>query len=223
MGFIIAALIVLFILILLVLKISVRIKAEDELSLKLGIGIFRIPLYPAKEKTVKLRDYEIDRYRKNKKKLEEKKRKRLLKKDKKQTKKAAVKSKKAVSKVESVPEERDIMGLINKLREVAAKVVLRLGRHSNIKIRRLVIVVATDNAANTAVAYGAVCGGVACLIELFENCTNLKYTKDSQISVNPDFTATKSRAIVDIAFSLRVWQVLDIAIRGAAAYFKSEN
>lgn len=219
MGLLIAALIILLILLVLVLKISVKVTAGDDFALRLGIGIFKIQLFPQKEKTVRLADYKIKRFRKNIKKAEEKEKKRLLREEKKKVKKSKTKVKADSKPQGEAKAKKDILGLIGKLRLVVLKFLERFGKHLHIKIKRLIIIVATDNAADTAVLYGAVCGGVKCLMELFENCLHLKYTKDAVVSVSPDFTSDKLKLSADITFSFRVWQLFDIAIRSAWSYF----
>ena len=70
MGWIIAAAVIAF---LLLLRVSVRAKIDGDMKLTLGVWIFRFPLYPTKEKTVKLSDYKIKKFKRNKAKLERKK------------------------------------------------------------------------------------------------------------------------------------------------------
>ncbi len=214
MGFLIALLaVLLLILIILVLKVSVRVTSGENYTLKLGVGIFRMTLYPRKEKTIRLSDYEIKKYRKKLKKQEEKERKKLLK------KKTVKKGNAPAAKTKEAPKKRDIMGMIDKIREVTLEFLTHFGRHLSIKIKRLHITVATDNAASTAMLYGAVCGAVTCLLDIMGGSLHLKYAKDAVVSVEPDFTGTKTKAIVDITFSFRTWQLLDIIIRSAWKYY----
>ena len=69
MGWILAAAIVALIVSLFFLKVSVRVIVGGDMKLTLGVWIFRFLLYPTKEKTVKLSDYKIKKFRKNKEKL----------------------------------------------------------------------------------------------------------------------------------------------------------
>lgn len=217
MGFLIAILaILLLILIILVLKISIRITSGENYTLKLGVGIFRITLYPRGEKEIRLSDYKIKKYRKRLKKQEEKERKRLKKE---KGKKVTKKPKAAAAYTDTPSEKRDIMEMIDKIREVTLEFLKYFGRHLHIKIKRLHITVATDNAASTAILYGAVCGGVTCLLDIMNSGLRLEYSKDAKVSVEPDFTRTKTKALVDITFSFRTWQLLDILIRSAWKYF----
>ena len=56
MGFLIAAIIIAAIL---CLRLSVRIGAGEEFSLVAGVGFIKIRIFPAKEKKLRLRDFEI--------------------------------------------------------------------------------------------------------------------------------------------------------------------
>ncbi len=215
MGWIIAAAIIILILIVLTLKVSVRVKLRDDVSLVLGIGIFKKKLFPSKEKTVRLSDYKIVRFRKNKDKQTEKGKKKSKKK--KSAKKALTGTE--GSSGENKP-ERDILGLISKLLEVVKVFLSRFGHHLRINVKRVHIIVASKDAATTAVLYGAVCGAVQCLFEFLYNCIHLTLPKSEEMQVVPDFTSEKIKAEIDITFSFRLWQVFDILLRSAWTYIK---
>lgn len=222
-GFLIAAAIILLILIL---KISVRVGFGDELALTLGVGIFRKRLVPANEKKLRLSDYKIKKFRKIKArqaKIEEKKRKKQQKKKQTQrTDNTAQKVAEARRRAAGEPKQkRDIAGLIGMATEVAKVFISRFGKHLRINIRRLRITVATDNAADTAVMYGAVCGAVQCFMELLNSTAHLKLPREDELCVVPDFTSDKLKADVDVAFSFRVWQIFDMLIRSGIAFLKS--
>ena len=206
MGFLIAALILAL---LLSLRITVRIRAGDELRLQAGIGFVRLTLYPAKEKRLKLSDYRIDRYR------------RRLAKEQKPPKKPKKSDSKKSSKSTGAADEgekRDIVGLIKQLSHVAEVFLRRFGRHLRIEVRELVLIVSADDAAATAILYGAVIGAVQNLYALLTSAGTLQTRRSTVIAVEPDFTAGKPSARIDLRFSLRLWQLIDIAIRALVAY-----
>ncbi len=215
MGWLIAAAIILLILVILTLKLSVRVKLRDDVSLVLGIGIFKKKLLPSKEKEVRLSDYKIGRFRKNKDKQTEKSKRKPKKK--KSAKKALTSAEGSASNEKP---ERDIMGLISKLLEVVRVFFRRFGHHLRINVRRVHIIVASEDAATTAVLYGAVCGAVQCLFEFLYNCMHLTLPKSEEMQVVPDFTSEKIKAEIDITFSFRLWQIFDILLRSGWAYIK---
>lgn len=222
MGFLIALAVMLLILFL---KIGVRVRSQGETSLTLGIGIFKLPLFPGKEKEIKLSDYKIAKFRKDQAKLaaaeaEKKQKKRSKKKNSTEDKTAEKVEAARLDKEGQSKPKRDIMGLVETVTELVKVFLSRFGRHLYIKVRRLVIIVGSEDAATTAILYGAVCGAVQCLLELFHNCLNIRFVRSTDIRVEPDFTALKPQAEVDITFSVRVWQIFDMLIRTGLAYLK---
>lgn len=222
MGWLIALAVVVLIL---VLKISVRVRMLDDVALWLGVGIFRIKLFPSKEKNLKLSDYKIKKFRKNKAKEEaaarKNKKKKSDKKEKSKEQNTTDKVKKVLDKSsDSEKPKRDIIGLVTKLIEVVKIFFARFGHHLHINVKRVHIIVASPDAATTAMLYGAVCGAVQCLLELLYNCIHLKLPKSEELQVVPDFTSEKLSAEVDITFSFRLWQLFDIMIRSGWTYIK---
>ncbi len=215
MGWLIAALVIALILFL---KISVRVDFADDMTLYAGIGIFRIKLLPSKPKTARLKDYRIKRFRKLQKRSEIA----SVKKDKTSKKKAAVKEASPASDDTQKP-DRDILGLVGKLTDVTKVFLSRFGHHLRIDLKRLVIIIGTGDAAKTAVLYGAVCGGVQCLLELLYNCMHLHLQKGALaefVRVEADFLAEKTVASADVTFSFRIWQLFDILVRSGVRYLQ---
>ncbi len=214
-GFLIALAVILL---LMLLRISISVRSDGDLSLKLGIGILRFTVFPKKEKNIKLSDYKADKFRRRKEKLDEKNAKKKAKKQKKSSDNAVSEAESTCDKDEG--EKRDILGLADTVLELVSVFLARFGRHLHINVRRLVIIIGSEDAATTAVVYGAVCGTVQCIVELFGSCFHTKFSKNAEVDVIPDFTSTKTSAAVDITFSLRLWQIFDMLIRTGAAYLK---
>ena len=222
MGWLIALAIILLIQFM---KISVRVGFDADLALTLGVGIFRIRILPGREKELRLGDYKIKKFRKNNEKAELAE---AAASEKKAAKKANAKDKKTTKKVEEARREqtgaekpeRDIIGLVRKLLGVVKVFFSRFGHHLHIEVRRLVIIIATGDAAKTAVLYGAACGGVQCIMELLYNCMHLKLPKSADIRVEPDFLGEKIVAEADITFSFRVWNFFDMLFRAGFAFLK---
>lgn len=218
MGWIIAAVVAILLFMLFMMKVRIKAKVDGDMKLTLGVGIFRIPLYPAKEKTLKLSDYKIKKFRKKQAKLEGAKAGKKKKPKKKSTGHKLADSK--TKMVEADNSDGDIMGVISKIMAVVNVFFSRFGHHLHIKVKRLVIIIASPDAAKTAVIYGTVCGAVQCLMELLGNAVHLKVQNSDDIRVDPDFTSEKTSAQIDITFSFRAYQIFDILIRSAIAYFK---
>ena len=219
MGFLIAAIIIAAIL---CLRVSVRIGVDENFSLIAGVGFIKLRIFPAKEKKLKLSDYRIDKYRKR----EEKKRLAAEKKKAKKAKKSAPAEQKAASQPagKSVEKEkRDIPALLSKLTRVAGVFLKRFGKHLRIDLRKLNIIIATGDAAQTAIIYGAVIGAVQNLYALLVNSGTLRTTRKSELFVEPDFLSEKMRVEVDLRFSFMIWQLFDMAIRAGVEFLKNEE
>ena len=225
LGFLIALAIILLILFF---RIGVKVRAGGDLSLVLDCLLFRIPLYPKKEKDIRLSDYKIKNYRHLKAKREKKQLKKQLRQQKKRSKNAhddtADKVEQARLRAHGIKTgKQDIKALVDTVTSVAKIFLSRFGRHLQIKVKRLVVVVGSGDAATTAVVYGGVCGAVQGFVELLDNCLHVKYSRNAEIKVIPDFTSEKSGADIDIVLSLRVWQALDILLRSGITYLKSKQ
>ena len=219
MVFLIAAIIIAAIL---CLRVSVRIGVDENFSLIAGVGFIKLRIFPAKEKKLKLSDYRIDKFRKR----EEKKRLAAEKKKAKKAKKSAPAEQKAASQLagKSVEKEkRDIPALISKLTRVAGVFLKRFGKHLRIDLRKLNIIIATGDAAQTAIIYGAVIGAVQNLYALLVNSGTLRTTKKSELFVEPDFLSEKMRVEVDLRFSFMIWQLFDMAIRAGVEILKNDE
>lgn len=219
MGFLIAAIIITAIL---CLRLSVRVRTADELTLIAGIGFIRLRLLPQKEKRLKLKSYRIDRYRKMLRKEELSEEKKNRKKQKKQAKKSEKTAAEKTDETEVKEEKRDIPALIAKLTRVAGVFISRFGKHLRIHLRKIKLTVATGDAAQTAILYGAVIGAVQNLYALLVSSGTLKTTPNSELMVETDFLSEKPRAEIDITFSFRLWQLFDMALRSLIAYIKNE-
>ena len=144
------------------------------------------------------------------KKLEKKKEKKRLAKKKKAQKKEQKKAE-ALENPKPKKSLAEILDMIVLVRKLIAKVVGRFAKHLRIDIARLKIRVATGDAANTAIAYGAITQGINLLFPLLEKVKNFDLPKAKDIDVVADFTGESIEADVRFAFSLRVWHVFDVA------------
>lgn len=216
MGFLIAAIIIAAIL---CLRVSVRITAGDDLSLAAGVGFIKFRIFPAKEKKLRLKDFTSESIRKR----EEKERRAAEKKAAKAQKKKPAKKEPSGHIDNEEPEKRDIPTLIRKLTRVAGVFLKRFGKHLRIDLRKFNIIIATGDAAQTAMLYGIVIGAVQNLYALLVSSGTLKTTRKSELIVEPDFLAEKPRAQIDLRFSFMIWQLFDMAIRAGVEFLKNDE
>lgn len=103
-----------------------------------------------------------------------------------------------------------ILDEIKLIKEVLSTALNAASKYLHVKISKLHIKVATDDAANTAILYGAVSGAVAGIIELIDSYTNLKRLKKCAVIVEPDFLNDKTEVKLNISLSLSVFGALVI-------------
>lgn len=216
---------------ILALKATIKIEYCDEVMLEVKVLFFRIKILPKGEpKKPDPSKFTAKKYRKllekKRKKEEQKALKKKQKAEKKKQKKAAKKAKKEEQKlaenIAKPKKKRSLIDNINLIKEILSVVLGRFARHLRIRLTRIKLVIGTDDAAKTAMLYGAAAAGVSCIVEMLDNVTNIEYTTDADVSVDADFTAEKITADVKIEFSLRVWHLFDIALRALCALVKNK-
>ena len=196
----IIGIIVLLFAFLLTLKFTVTIVYHDELAVYVRVLFIKIPILPKKEK------------KSGPHAMSEKKAQRLREKlEKKKLKKEKAKKKKGSSEEKPKKTLPEILDMITMVRAIVAKVIAKFWKHLRIDIARLRIRVATGDAAETAIAYGAVTGAINTLFPLLETVKNFDLPRQKDINVVADFVSEEIEADIKISFSLRVWHVLDVA------------
>jgi hypothetical protein len=162
----------------------------------LRILFLKIPILPKTKKKKK---------KKKEKKPKEKKKKEKKPEDKKKKKK---KKKKKVS---------DIVGLVQVLLDTVVALFKRLGRNFKIRVYAYEICVASEEAAKTAVMYGAVKTLSETIFLRLQDSINFKIVKNAPMGVYADFLEEKFKANVKIDFSLSIAGVFGVLF---AAIFK---
>lgn len=203
---------------ILLLKGKITIAYRDELTLTVSVLGIPFHILPAKEKKVHIWRFNLGRTRKK----EAKHRLAAAKRAKADREKAAEKKQRKAEQKEAkknqpkVPLDETIRMILSLVKTVFA----HLGRYLHIEIARLRLVVATGDAAQTAILWGAVCPAVGALLEILGRITNLRTVRHCDIDVVPDFTAPTFTADVCISFSLRVWHLFAIAFATLFSFFK---
>lgn len=208
---------------ILLIKASITIEYSEKVTLSVKVLFLKIGILPKKpKKRIKYKKFTDKKYRKllEKKKLRETKKQK--KKQKKSAKKAGSKQMKKAEKLSEKHNKRSLLENIELIRLLIAVVTGRFTKHLRIKLTKIKLVIASDDAAKTAVLYGAASGGVACILEMLDNITNVKYTSDAEVSVDADFLAVKPTADVKIEISLRVWHLFDVLIRAAHTFIANK-
>ena len=213
-ALIIIGAIILFLAFILSLKGKLTVAYSDELSLTLKVLFVKIKILPKKDRRKKVRPMSKRAAQKIERKLAKKK---ANQEEKKLHKKQQKDAEKKEGKKKSLSDILDVIELVTKIARAA------LGAfwgHLKIDVTRFKIKVATDNAAATAIAYGAVSGAANCLFEFLENEKKVKGLNRADTDISCDFLADTPEADIDISFSLRVWHILHIGIASLISVIK---
>lgn len=192
-----------FVLIFLLLLCPVRLSLiyNDELSLTASYLFLRFPIV-SKNKEIRLSKYTPKRLRKRKRKLRQKQR----------IKKIAAEKKANKPKVPLKQRLRQLRLLLYILKNVYKNILSAV----HVRVRRLYVRVATEDAAKTALLYGAAAQGTAYLLKLLHDHTKTT-VKRGGADVVADFCATESTLDAEIIFSVKPISILWLGLR--AAYF----
>ena len=184
---------------------------SDEVSLSIKVLFFKIKILPSKEKRQSRRMSE-----KKAGKIRESIRK-------KQQKKALAKKEK--EKAKETKEKKSISETITGVRlitDIALAVIKKFFGHLQIKMTRIKMVVATEDAATTAIAYGAITQSLNILLPALESVKNFKKLKKTEIDIRADFLASAPTVDVEISFAIRVWHIFDVAFAALGKFIKGK-
>ncbi len=209
------------------LRATITLEYKEEVTVWLRVLFIKLRLVPSKKKKVDPKDYTPKKFRrmlKKKRKKELKKWQRTqLKKQKKAEKKAKRKAEKeAIKNGTAQPKKkRTLLESLTLIKALLDDIPPRFLRHLKIKLSRIVITVASDDAAKTAIMYGAAAQSVAYIVEFLDRMSRLKYAPEAEVSVVADFLAEKPTADVKIAVSVRVWHVFDLVFAALKVYIQN--
>ena len=187
--------IILLIGIIMFLRVKLIIRCEDELTVYLRFLFIKFNLLPEMSK--------------------------IPKKKKKRKKKTISAPTESTEKTE--PKKED--GIVKKLwtiRKILLYTIEKFLGKLHFKFIRLNIVVGCENAASTALLYGATTQGVAYLIEILDNISNVDISKRSEISVRSDFINQKSSIDGKIVLYISVAHILYVLVHFLKQSIKSK-
>lgn len=212
--------ILLFLVFLLSLKATVTVAYADEVRLFVRVLFVKIKILPSKEKKYP-HSMSARKARRLKKKRLKKLRKKLEKKRGKQAEKEQKKRDVALGKAEKEKKSpSEILAIISLVCSLVGKIVKTFFKHLRIKLVRINLKIATDDAATTAVTYGAVSQTMNLLFALLDGVKTVKLPKNEEINVYPDFCSEDTEIDLKIEFSIRVWHILHVAAVALARVVK---
>ena len=180
---------------LLISHVRICVVYEGELRAYVRfLGIMRIRLYPEKE---------------GKRYLSAKKLRRMQKKIRKKTVKKTENAK-VENKVGS-QSKKGIKETVDELYELVCRILARLAYKVKVRVRNLRILVATKDAATTALAYCGVCTTLNLLTDMMTSYDKLEYTVDS-MSCECDYIADKPQFDVNIEIKMRLYNIISAGL-----------
>ena len=193
----------LFFFLIFIIPIHVTVGLTESVSVVLRILFLKIPIFPTEKKKKK---------KKKEKKPKEKKKKKEKKPEDAEKKKKKKKKKKKVS---------DIVALVRMLLNVVVALFKRLGRNFKIRVHAYEICVASEEAAKTAVMYGAVKSLSETLFLRLQDSINFKIVKKAPVGIYVDFLEEKFKANVKIDFSISIAGVFGILFAAIGEFIRS--
>ena len=169
--------------------IKLRIKYDEEKQIAFSYLFLKYRIFPQRQQKKKMSRQEFLS--------------RLFRKEKK--KKASVSKKRP--ETHKKPSASGILEFIKSASDILEKTFNSFLKYSKIKVSKINIVVATEDASKTAIMYGIISQSVAYLLEILNCFTTLKKSYNGTISVLPDFTKEDSSIKLDIQLQCRFLHV----------------
>ena len=192
---------------LLSIKITLKIRYTEKLEVYLKIFFVKIKLYPSKKKN--------KRYKHSMSKKEAQKIKDSLKKKPKKTKK---KKKEDKSKDD---EKVDTASIVSIILSFVKNFIDLFARAIRLKASRIKIIVATEDAAQTALTYAAVTQSINILFPLLDKLKTVKkLPHGKELTVDIDYLSDEPSFDVDLELYIRVAGALGAVCKAAIRAFK---
>ena len=202
--------ILLFFALLIFVPLTATLVYDDEFKAFARVLFVRIKLFPRKKKK-KRGPHSMSRRKAAKilASLEKKKQKKKAKKLKKQAKKE---EKKAQEEKEGKKSFSEILDTVTSITSLATDALGRFGKRFHVRIAVMRITVATPDAAQTAIAYGAIQAALSQLYATLGQTKNFKLPRESKFRLDTDFSKTEPSAEIKIHFSFSIFALLAAAI-----------
>ena len=203
--------IALLIALLLSTKVLLHIRYEESLTVYLRVLFVKIRLYPSKKEKKK---HPHSMSKRKAQKIKDS----LQKKPKKKPKKRKSKKKEKEKEPKEAPDLISIVSIITNF----VKSFIRIFAGSvRIRSSRLHIVVATEDAADTAIAYGALTQAINLLFPMLDGIKTFKHLpRGKELSVRADFLSDTSKIDADVELYIRVGSALKAVCLAAIRAFK---
>ena len=211
--------IALFIALLVSAKVGLRLKYADGLKVYLKILFFTVRIYPLPKWKKR---YRHSMSKRKAQKIKSSLQKKPKKEKKKKPKKASHKKENEKKKSETQLSKDDILSVISIALSFIKSFVGRFSGSVRLKASRIKIVVASDDAATTAITYGAVTQAINVLFPLLDKIKTVKrLPRGKELSVRADFTTDTPSIELDIEIYVRAIKAVGSFLGAAITAFKN--
>ena len=193
--------IIAFFALLLSFNVSVRVifdsSAKDDMNIYAKIGFYKIYIMPAKIKKEK----KIKKVRPKKEKPE------------KAVKEIKEEEKTKEQKKYSIPE------IFELVKNIGRAFLKRFKKHFRVKINKMNVILASDDAERTAILYGSAIQAAYYLFEFLDYNFKIKRKPDN-IKIIPDFSKIQTSFDIDIKFYMRLSHIFALGIAASMKFVK---
>ena len=195
---------------LLSIKITLKVTYTDKLAVYLKILFVKIKLHPKKDKKQK---YPHSMSKRKAKQIRDS----LTKKTKTKKKKKSRKD----DKDEEDDDSPDVISILSIVSSFVKNFIKRFTRAIRLKASKIKIIVATEDAAKTAITYAAVTQSINLFFPVLDDLKTVKkLPKGKNLSVRADFLSDKPTLDIDLELYVRIGSALKAVCGAAISAFK---
>ena len=217
-GLWIALGIFLFFFFIFITPIHVTVGLTDSISIMIRVLFLKIPILSNEKESKKKKKKKEQPPKKSEKKPKKEKPKKEKKPEEAEKKDGEENAEDSAKKKRKVP---DLVGLVRVLLNTVGALFKKLGRNFKTRVYAYEICVASDEAAKTALMYGAVKSLSETLFLRLQETVNFKIVKKAPVGIYVDFLETKFRANVKIDFSISIAGVFGILFAAIGEFIRS--
>ena len=210
----------LFFFVIFITPIHITVGLTDSLSVMIRVLFLKIPILSNEKDSKKNKKKKAQ----PSKKSEEKPKKEKPKKEKKKKPEKTEKKDGEENAEDSAKKKRklpDLVGLVRVLLNTVGALFKKLGRNFKTRVYAYEICVASEDAAKTALMYGAVKSLSETLFLRLQETVNFKIVKKAPVGIYVDFLEEKFRANVKIDFSISIAGVFGILFAAIGEFIRS--
>ena len=206
---ILGVLLLLLVFLLFFAKIKIRLRYKEELDLTATFLGFPVPLFEEPPNVLGKKD--LSRCRNPERVLE-----RELKRRRNAAKRALKRSRKNAGRIVErhargeAPQPLSLMENLQLIFALLRALCRATKGELNIRVKRMKICIATDDAAKTAIVYGVAVQSAAYVLDWIERHFNLLRRKDGDMEIVPNYLARTTTADIDVVCTLHIWQYVRI-------------